>query len=195
MNLVASKYLMHGRDWEGDEPTGWGVGEKLEGVRCYWDGFNAWSKSGHRIELPERITGELPGTSLDGELYAGPGRFEIARSAVQYGRWVPEVQFIAFDKPDGEGDWLQRLALVAAVYPRHVAGHVCRSYAQLMDELRETQANGGEGLMIHSPDQTRYTPGRTSLLLKVKLVLPMLTCRRASPRRGLLNRTNPETVS
>jgi len=182
MNLV-ERYMMHGRDWEGDDPTGWFVTEKLDGVRCYWDGFNAWSKSGHRIELPARIANILPRTKLDGEIYAGRGKFEIARSAVQYGRWTDECQFIAFDKPDAKGDWLQRIAVARVVYHNVVAGHVCESYAELMDMLREVQLQGGEGLMIHSPNQTRYTPGRTNDLLKVKLVLPLLSSRRHHPVR------------
>jgi len=189
MNII-ERHMMHGRDWEGDNPAGWHVAEKLDGVRCYWDGFNAWSKSGHRIELPARIARQMPGTPLDGEIYAGPGRFEIARSAVQYDRWTDDCRFIAFDKPDAQGDWLQRIAVARAVYSNTVAGNVCESYAELMDTLRAVQANGGEGLMIHSPNQTRYTPGRTSDLLKVKLVLPMLSCRRYHPalkRTGLTN--------
>ena len=167
--------LMLGRDWEGDSPAGWFVTEKLDGVRCYWDGDTAWSKEGNIIALPNHITKWLPKTALDGEIFAGRGRFEIARSAVQYNRWTPDVNFYVFDKPDAPGNWHQRMLNVQCSKHHRVLGIVCTSYAQLMDQLRATQNAGGEGLMIHSPLQTRYEPGRTSRLLKVKLVLPLLT--------------------
>lgn len=176
MKSEDSPALMLGRDWEGDNPAGWFVTEKLEGVRCYWDGSNAWSKDGNPIQLPARILKHMPDTPLDGEIFAGRGRFEIARSAVQYDRWTPDVGFHAFDKPDAPGNWLDRIQAVANTYSGHrMICHVCKSHAHLMDTLREVQLFGGEGLMIYSPLQTRYEPGRTSRLLKVKLVLPLLS--------------------
>lgn len=175
MSIAAKAALQHGRDWEGDDPTGWFVCEKLNGVRCYWDGANGWSKEGNRIALPQTITRLLPsGFRLDGEIYAGRGGFEIARSAVQYGRWTEAVSFVGFDAPSVPGNWLQRVAVARSHYQHVVAGCVCESHAALMDELREVQAKDGEGLMLYSPKQTRYTPGRTGQLLKVKLVLPLL---------------------
>lgn len=173
MNLI-ERYMQHGRDWEGDDPRGWFVTEKLEGCRCYWDGANAWSKSGQRITLPARIWQTLPASPLDGEIYAGRGRFEIARQAVQYGRWRDDVQFIAFDKQDAPGNIVERLRAARAVWPHVVTARPCSSYSELMDELRSVQADGGEGLMIYSPQQINYAPGRTGLIRKVKLVLPLL---------------------
>ena len=28
------------------DPTGWLMSEKLDGVRCYWDGMKLWSRGG-----------------------------------------------------------------------------------------------------------------------------------------------------
>lgn len=173
MNLVAG-YMQHGWDWEGDNPSDWFVTEKLNGCRCYWDGANGWSKSGQRIELPPRIRCALPRSPLDGEIHAGRGGFEIARAAVQYNRWDAAVQFTAFDKQDAPGDIVERLRAARAVWPHVVSVHRCTSYSELMDELRAVQADDGEGLMIYSPEQINYTPGRTGLIRKVKLVLPLL---------------------
>lgn len=173
MTLI-ERYMQHGRDWDGENPAGWFVTEKLNGCRCFWDGANAWSKSGERIPLPARIHRELPGTSLDGEIYAGRGGFESARAAVQYNQWVKDVQFVAFDKPDAPGNLMERLRSAQSVWPHCVTTKVCQSYAELMDDLRAVQADGGEGLMIHAPQQINYTPGRTGLIRKVKLVLPLL---------------------
>jgi hypothetical protein len=72
--------LQHGIDWDGDHSKDWIVTEELDGIRCYFDARNAWSKEGNRTSLPPAIT--LPATPLDGEIYAGHGRFEEARRAV-----------------------------------------------------------------------------------------------------------------
>ena len=44
--------LMHGKDWEGEDVSGWFLSEKLDGFRCLWMGVRsgrvkAWS-SGRR---------------------------------------------------------------------------------------------------------------------------------------------------
>jgi DNA ligase-1 len=175
VSIAAKAAIRRGRDWEGDDPKGWHVCEKLNGLRCYWDGERAWSKEGNLITLPPHIVRDMPeGLHRDGEIYAGRDGFEIARSAVQYNRWTPDVHFVVFDAPHVAGNWLQRIAAARSQCRHVVTGYVCESYAQLMDNLREVQSGGGEGLMIHSPEQTRYTPGRTGLLLKVKLVLALL---------------------
>lgn len=177
LSTAAAPLLMHGRDWEGDDPAGWFVTEKLDGCRCYWDGAAAWSKDGNPITLPPHILETLPASPLDGEIYAGRGNFEIARSAVQYGRWLPEVRFVAFDRPDQSGNLMRRTRNL-----RHVltcgfclTPHLCDSYSDLIASLREVQSNGGEGLMIYSPKQPGYVRARTSSVLKVKHVLPLLS--------------------
>lgn len=167
--------LQHGRDWEGDNPSGWFVTEKLDGCRCYWDGDTAWSKDGNIIQLPEHIRRDLPRMPLDGEIYAGRGNFEIARSAVQYNRWLDEVRFVAFDRPNIIGHHRERTRNLAHHWPDCLTSYVCESYAELMDDLRRVQANGGEGLMLYSPLQTCYERKRTSRVLKVKHVLPLLS--------------------
>ena len=48
------KYLMQGYDWNNEDPKGWYMSEKLDGVRAYWDGEQFWSKRG--ITYPKNIT-------------------------------------------------------------------------------------------------------------------------------------------
>ena len=38
---------MQGRDWNDEDPTGWFMTEKLDGVRAYWDGTQFLSKRGY----------------------------------------------------------------------------------------------------------------------------------------------------
>jgi DNA ligase-1 len=42
---------MQGFDRGNEDPTGWYMSEKLDGVRAYWDGEQFWSKNG----MKERI--------------------------------------------------------------------------------------------------------------------------------------------
>jgi DNA ligase-1 len=37
---------MQGIDWCNEDPTGWYMSEKLDGIRAYWDGNQFWSKRG-----------------------------------------------------------------------------------------------------------------------------------------------------
>jgi ATP-dependent DNA ligase len=52
------------------------VSEKYDGVRACWDGSQLLSRAGNVIHAPAWFTARLPTTPLDGELWAGRGRFE-----------------------------------------------------------------------------------------------------------------------
>ena len=58
------------QSWEGQDPTGWLMSEKLDGMRALWDGQgNLWSRAGHVVHAPEWFKQKLPGgLVLDGEL-------------------------------------------------------------------------------------------------------------------------------
>jgi DNA ligase-1 len=34
------------------DPTGWLMSEKLDGVRCYWNGKNMYTRNGNKIYAP-----------------------------------------------------------------------------------------------------------------------------------------------
>src|SRR5690606_26792923 len=51
------------------------VSEKYDGVRGYWDGAQMLTRGGARIIAPEWFVQGLPPIALDGELWAGHGRF------------------------------------------------------------------------------------------------------------------------
>ena len=74
------------KEWEGADPTGWLMSEKLDGMRAYWCGGALWSRGGKRVEAPAWFTAPLPAaTELDGELWLGRGRFQDCMSAVRSG--------------------------------------------------------------------------------------------------------------
>jgi ATP-dependent DNA ligase len=64
-----------------DVATYW-VSEKYDGVRALWTGTELQSRQGLPIRAPAWFTAGWPATPLDGELWAGRGRFDAAQSAV-----------------------------------------------------------------------------------------------------------------
>ena len=48
--LSVEWHIMQGSDWNNEDPTGWIMSEKLDGIRAYWDGKQFWSKRGIRIK-------------------------------------------------------------------------------------------------------------------------------------------------
>ena len=52
------------------DPTGWLMSEKLDGVRCYWDGTKMYTRTGNDFFPPQWFTDGLPvDLALDGELF------------------------------------------------------------------------------------------------------------------------------
>lgn len=165
--------MQHGVRWTGCDLAGWHATEKLDGVRVYWDGSQAWTRGGLLVQLPRVIRDDLPpdGAALDCELYAGPGRRTLCTTAARYGRFDPAVTLVAFDAPNQPGDLVERLSGVW-IGPR--SGRVWRapvwtvsSTAEALQLLRTVLASGGEGLMCAAPGAP-YTRARTSDLVKVK---------------------------
>lgn len=164
----AAALQQHGKDWDGRELCGYYLSEKLDGCRAYWDGSNLYTKTGNRIDAPT-ITATLPaGFALDGEIYAGRGRFEDARLFVQYGKNPDRVQFIAFDAPGLKNkDWPLRLDVIRAHGVPCVDCVQGYTMADVLHALRAVLEAGGEGLMARLPSN-EYKPGRSSNLMKLK---------------------------
>lgn len=52
------------------DPTGWLMSEKLDGVRCYWNGTNMYTRTGKDFNPPQWFKDALPkNLALDGELF------------------------------------------------------------------------------------------------------------------------------
>jgi DNA ligase-1 len=47
-------------DPDRDDPTGWLMSEKLDGVRCYWDGSNLYTRNGNKTFAPPEWIAKLP---------------------------------------------------------------------------------------------------------------------------------------
>lgn len=154
------------------------VSEKYDGVRAYWDGQQLWTRHGHRIAAPAWFTRGWPAQPLDGELWAGRGRFTTASSAAAKDSadddtWR-QLRYMVFDLPGHPGRFDERLPALAALLARHVSPSLhAVPQRRLADEaalhalLRETVRAGGEGLMLHRGDAP-YRGERSDDLLKLK---------------------------
>jgi DNA ligase-1 len=154
------------------------VSEKYDGVRGYWDGRALWTRGGERVVAPAWFTAPLPRVPLDGELWAGRGRFALAVSTVRSQSpndlaWH-EMRFMVFDLPSQPGDFTARLAalrrllpIVSAPWVLPVAQERASTHEALQALLDKTVKMGGEGLMLHR-GASAYRGERTADLLKVK---------------------------
>ena len=158
-----------GRDWNGESLTGWLLSEKLDDIRAYWDGHQAWTRGGNVIDLPDFIRAELPvGYALDGGIWAGRGNLEVAKCAVQFNHWTKQCRFIAYDAPDAPGTWPERVAAGRKAYRRTAAFVACKSNSHARCLMLDIQSRGGEGLVARNPNVAGYERGRTDNFLKIK---------------------------
>ncbi len=154
------------------------VSEKYDGVRAYWDGTQLWTRQGHRIQAPAWFTAGWPTQPLDGELWAGHGRFTAASSAAARDEpddaaWR-ELRYMVFDLPAHPGRFDQRLpelqrllAAHQALWLQAVPQHKLANETALQALLHQTVRAGGEGLMLHR-GASLYRGERSDNLLKLK---------------------------
>jgi len=154
------------------------VSEKYDGVRGYWDGEQLLTRSGRHIAAPGWFTAGWPRQPLDGELWAGRGRFDAAQSAV--GRESPddgawrEIRYMVFDLPAHPGPFDERLpalkqllAQLDVAWVQPVEQRKLADRAALLALFRKTVNGGGEGLMLHR-GSSLYRGERNDDLLKLK---------------------------
>ncbi|MDB5884895.1 MAG: dependent ligase [Polaromonas sp.] len=154
------------------------VSEKYDGVRGYWNGQALWTRGGERIAAPAWFTAGWPKEPLDGELWAGHGRFARAVSTVRHhtpndAAWRT-LRFMVFDLPEHGGTFTERIPALHGVVSRidlpwvqAVAQSKVASSQALQALLDKTVKNGGEGLMLHR-GASAYRGVRSDDLLKLK---------------------------
>ena len=162
----------------GIDPADYLVSEKLDGIRAIWDGRTLRFRSGNELKAPAWFVQALPRTPLDGELWAGRGRFErlsaIVRKIEPVDEEWREVRYMIFELPDAPGDFAARAAQIERVIAKAgvpwlqtIGQFRVPDRARLQDKLEEVVRAGGEGLMLHRADAP-YLTGRSDVLLKLK---------------------------
>lgn len=154
------------------------ISEKLDGVRAYWDGRYLISRRGNRFHAPEWFTEKFPTIPLDGELWAGRGRFEfvsgtVRRQSPDHNAWNA-VRFMVFDLPQSPEPFDRRLQQLKQMFRQLDSPSIALveqfkvdSEQELMATLGKLVAGGGEGLMLHRGDSL-YRAQRSDNLLKLK---------------------------
>lgn len=170
--------LMLATKWDDAlDPAGWWMSEKYDGVHGYWDGTRMLTRQGEPIAIPEDLRRELPDFSLDGELWAGHGRFQrtvaTVRDAVPGPGWS-DIRYLVFDVPTAPGPFEARMAVFHDWLRAHPAQRVaavaqirCTGRAHLTAFLAEVEGRGGEGVMLRVP-ASPYVAGRSEHLRKYK---------------------------
>ncbi|MBY0342202.1 MAG: DNA ligase [Rhodocyclaceae bacterium] len=155
------------------------VSEKYDGVRGYWDGERLLTRGGEPIAAPDWFTSSLPKTALDGELWAGHGKFQETVSTIR--QQTPDdqawrrIRYMVFDLPGETGSFDERLARLRMLVPQLdlpwvqvVEQRKLADHKALHALLHETVRKGGEGLMLHR-GASLYRAERSEDLLKLKL--------------------------
>lgn len=161
------------------DPTGWLMSEKLDGVRAYWDGKDFISRLGNVFQVPDWYKNQMPKFDLDGEFWMGYGKFQETSGFVRRsdkGSYWTSIKYMVFDAP-GTGAFENRLNLAARWqehqpkdYPPQatIVPHIiCSGHAHLRSFLDTVERKGGEGVMLRQPG-SNYVRARSSTLLKVK---------------------------
>ncbi len=108
-----SVMLAHNYDPDKHDPTGWLMSEKLDGVRCYWNGTNMYTRNGNPFYAPDDFKAKLPKMALDGELWTNRDDFQKIVSIVRkHDTTNPEwakIKFMIFDAPLVKGNFSTRM--------------------------------------------------------------------------------------
>ena len=163
--------------YDGRDPAGWWISEKLDGVRAVWTGTELRGRSGLRFNPPQWFAAQLPaGVALDGELWAGRNTLGKTVGAVN-SRHNPDekwraVRFMVYDAPMSPGGFEDRLAAAAAaVNGSTVAAMLeqrpCTGRTDCAAFLTTVLAQGGEGVVLRAAG-SEYVGKRSAAMMKLK---------------------------
>lgn len=164
--------VMLANNYKGQDPAGWWMSEKLDGVRAVWTGSVLMSRNGNEFNAPDWFIEMLPDdVYLDGELWEGRGMFQktVGRVRADRGNWG-RIKFMVFDvvskgKYESRKDRLRGLKLPA--HCRIVEQFICKNRQHLDEFESSVLVTGGEGVMLRKP-KSLYAHKRSEELLKVK---------------------------
>lgn len=162
--------LMLAENYSNQEPTGYWISEKLDGVFARWDGKQLLSKEGNVFNCPKSFIENFPkNIKLEGELFIDRGMLQQTISTIKSSNW-DQLQFMIFDVPT-TGPFPDRLFTIPRPFlPNHVrviAQTRCRSKKHLQEFEQKIIDMGGEGVVLRPPNSL-YVSGRTQNILKLK---------------------------
>jgi len=160
-------------NFAGQNPKGWWMSEKLDGVRAIWDGSNLLSRNGKIFHAPRWFLEGLPKNEiLDGELWQGRGLFQqtVGKVRTQYEPDWSGIKFVVFDVVNAD-TFEKRLQLLQTLdLPNHVKiveQIQCKNREHLEHYKTTIIDSGGEGVMLRAAGSF-YEHKRSNSLLKIK---------------------------
>jgi DNA ligase 1 len=169
--------------WQGQDPTGWLMSEKMDGIRMIRPKGSKVivSREGNPFYPPAWWTAQLPpDIYLDGEAWCGRGMFQQTQRILQrpepydHEPWT-RIKFMVIEPWSypglstdkfGRSTWLSSTGQQSSVaFP--ILQHVCQNREHLQEFYDEIVEAGGEGVMLRHPNQP-YHCGRSPYLLRVK---------------------------
>jgi len=163
------------------EVVGWYCSEKLDGIRCIWNGSNLWSRNGLKFYPPKWFIEDFPkDCMLDGELFIKRNYFSetssIIRKQYAHDGWK-EVVYTVFDAPLCKGNLTKRLKYIEDLLKennsKYIKLHVqekVKSKEDIETKMDDLVANKAEGLIVRDP-KSHYENRRSHTMLKVKRFL------------------------
>ena len=100
-----------------NDPTGWFMSEKLDGVRCFWNGRNMYTRNGNLFYPPDWWKNLLPkNLALDGELWTERDDFQKTVSIVRNQKKIDEewkkITYMVYDSPNLKVKFSERLEVI-----------------------------------------------------------------------------------
>ena len=160
--------------YDGENPVGWWMSEKYDGVRAIWDGKRLFSRNGNTFTPPEWFLNSFPkDTPLDGELYMGRGTLRrmsgLLKKKDQTTGWE-NVRFMVFDSPGSEPFEIRKDRAIRSVQRckviEMVPSLVVENERMLYEFLEDVVAGAGEGVILRAAG-SMYEESRSKNLLKV----------------------------
>ena len=100
--------------------TNWYMSEKLDGIRCIWDGKQMRSRNGNKFFPPDYFIKDFPkDVLLDGELFLDRKSFSETASIIKRNtaddRWK-KIKYLVFDVPEVKGSFEKRLKYMEKLF-------------------------------------------------------------------------------
>jgi DNA ligase-1 len=127
---------------------GYWMSEKYDGIQGQWDGKVLRTREGNIIHAPKFWTNSLPDKNLIGELWIGRNKYSetwgiISKRNPDESEWQ-KIRFMLFD-----GEISGRHF---GKYAKRVTQIKIKSQDQFDEFYRDVIDNGGEGIVIETPD-------------------------------------------
>jgi len=169
--------VMLAKTYKGEDPTGYFVSEKLDGVRAVWSNNQFMSRNHKPINAPAWFTKDFPkGVTLDGELFTKRKDFSRGMGFVMKNlpidsEWE-QVTYMVFDLPlvklPVEKRYLKLLDTIKGVkYILPVPQVKLSSYQEFSSIHTSLVKQGAEGTILRLPG-SYYEFKRSKNLLKYK---------------------------